>query len=218
MKNKIIIIGGKGTAVVVAEQIIDAIDRFGYNAEILGFAFDDPTMDHVMEYPILCHSYEAKDKYVQYDDVKFLYLLYRSDLIKVRSELRDGFNIPKDKYLNFIHPAAYVARSVKMGNGNIILANCAFNSNAQLGSFNTFNVACLVGHDTVIGDSNFCAAHTCIGSGLNIGNMNFFGINCCIKNKVVIGDCNLIGQCANVVKNFENDLVLVGNPAKPLIK
>lgn len=218
MKNKIIIIGGKGTAVVVAEQIIDAIERFGYNAEILGFAFDDPTMDHVMEYPILCHSYEVKEKYAHLDDVKFLYLLYRSDLIKVRSELRDSFNIPKDKYLNFIHPAAYVAKSVKMGYGNIILSNCAFNSNAQLGSFNTFNVACLVGHDTVIGDSNFCAAHTCIGSGLNIGNMNFFGINCCIKNKVVMGDCNLIGQCANVVKNVDNELVLVGNPAKPLIK
>lgn len=218
MKNKIIIIGGKGTAVVVAEQIIDAIERFGYNAEILGFAFDDPTMDRVMEYPILCHSYEVKEKYAHLDDVKFLYLLYRSDLIKVRSELRDSFNIPKEKYLNFIHPAAYVARSVKMGYGNIVLANCAFNSNAQLGSFNTFNVACLVGHDTVIGDSNFCAAHTCIGSGLSIGNMNFFGINCCIKNKVVMGNCNLIGQCANVVKNVDNDLVLVGNPAKPLIK
>ena len=79
-------------------------------------------------------------------------------------------------------------------------------------------MACLVGHDTIIGDSNFCAAHTCIGSGLNIGNMNFFGINCCVKNKVVMGNCNLIGQCANVVKNVENDLVLVGNPAKPLIK
>lgn len=218
MKNKIIIIGGKGTAVVVAEQIIDAIERFGYNAEILGFAFDDPSMDHVMGYPILCHSYEVKEKYTHMDDVKFLYLLYRSDLIKVRSELRDSFNIPKEKYLNFVHPAAYVARSVKMGHGNIILANCAFNSNAQLGSFNTFNVACLVGHDTIIGDSNFCAAHTCIGSGLNIGNMNFFGINCCVKNKVVMGDCNLIGQCANVVKNVGNDTVLVGNPAKPLIK
>lgn len=218
MKTKIIIIGGKGTAVVVAEQIIDAIERFGYNAEILGFAFDDPTMDHVMEFPILCHSYEAKEKYAQYDDVKFLYLLYRSDLIKVRSELRDSFNIPREKYLNFIHPTAYIARSVKMGYGNIILANCVFNSNAQLGSFNTFNVACLVGHDTKIGDSNFCAAHTCIGSNLNISDMNFFGINCCIKNKVVMGNCNIIGQCANVVKDVANDTVLIGNPAKPLIK
>ena len=218
MKTKIIIIGGKGTAVVVAEQIIDAIERFGYNAEILGFAFDDPTMDQVMEFPILCHSYEAKEKYSQYDDVKFLYLLYRSDLIKVRSELRDSFNIPKEKYLNFIHPTAYVARSVKMGYGNIILSNCVFNSNAQLGSFNTFNVACLVGHDTKIGDSNFCAAHTCIGSNLNISDMNFFGINCCVKNKVVMGNCNIIGQCANVVKDVANDMVLIGNPAKPLIK
>ena len=218
MKTKIIIIGGRGTAVVVAEQIIDAITRFGYNAEILGFAFDDPTMDHVMEFPILCHSYEVKEKYAQYDDVKFLYLLYRSDLIKERSELRDSFNIPKEKYLNFIHPAAYMARSVKMGFGNIILSNCVFNSNAQLGSFNTFNVACLVGHDTKIGDSNFCAAHTCIGSNLNISDMNFFGINCCIKNKVVMGNCNIIGQCANVVKDVTNDTVLIGNPAKPLIK
>lgn len=218
MRTKIVIIGGKGTAVVVAEQIIDAIDRFGYDAEILGFAFDDPTMDHVMDYPVLCHSYEAKDKFEAFDDVRFLYLLYRSDLIKLRSELRDSFNIPKEKYLNFIHPSAYVAKSVKMGFGNILLANCVINSNVVLGDFNTFNAACLVGHDTIMGSSNFCAAHTCIGSGLNIGNMNFFGINCCIKNKVTMGDCNLIGQCANVVKNVENDLVLIGNPARPLVK
>ena len=218
MKTKIVIIGGKGTAVVVAEAIIDAIERFNYNAEILGFAFDDPDMTQVMEYPILCHSYEAKEKFESYEDVKFLYLLYRSDLIKVRSELRDSFGIPREKYLNFIHPAAYVARSVKMGYGNILLTNCVVNSNAQLGDFNTFNAACLIGHDTIIGNSNFAAAHTCIGSGLHIGNMNFFGINCCLKNKVTMGNCNLIGQCANVVKNVDNDLVLVGNPAKPLVK
>ena len=218
MKTKIVIIGGKGTAVVVAEQIIDAIERYNYDAEILGFAFDDPDMTQVMEYPILCHSYEVRDKFVQFDDVRFLYLLYRSDLIKVRSELRDSFNIPKEKYLNFIHPTAYVARSVQMGFGNIILANCVFNSNAKLGSFNTFNSACLIGHDTVIGNSNFCAAHTCIGSGLDIGDMNFFGINCCVKNMTKMGDKNIVGQCANIVKNVENGITLIGNPAKPLVK
>lgn len=218
MKTKIIIIGGKGTAVVVAEQIIDAIERFGYNAEILGFAFDDPTMDHVMEYPILCHSYEVNEIYSRYDDVKFLYLMYRSDLIKVRSELRDSFCISKEKFLTFIHPTAYVARSVKIGFGNIILANCVFNSNATLGDFNSFMAACFIAHDTNVGNSNFFAAHTCIGSGINIGDMNFFGLNCCVKNKVAIGNCNIIGQCANVVKNVESDIVLIGNPAKPLIK
>jgi acetyltransferase-like isoleucine patch superfamily enzyme len=218
MKTRVIIIGGIGTAVVVAEQLLDAIERFGYPAELLGFAFDDPEMTQVMEFPILCHSYEVKEKYAQYDDVKFLYLLYRSDLIKERSDLRDSFEIPQDKYFNFIHPSAYVARSVKMGYGNIILTGSVFNSNAQIGSFNSFMASCLVGHDTVIGNSNFFAAHTCIGSGLSVGDMNFFGINCCVKNKIIMGNSNLIGQCANVVNNVNDNLVLVGNPAKPLIK
>lgn len=93
-----------------------------------------------------------------------------------------------------------------------------FNSNATLGDFNSFMAACFIAHDTNVGNSNFFAAHTCIGSGINIGDMNFFGLNCCVKNKVAIGNCNIIGQCTNVVKNVESDIVLIGNPAKPLIK
>ena len=42
MKEKVVIIGGKGTAVVIAEQIYDAHARFGMDIEVLGFAFDDP--------------------------------------------------------------------------------------------------------------------------------------------------------------------------------
>ena len=69
MKKKIIIIGGKGTAVVIAEQVIDAIERFNYNAELIGFAFDDPEMTTVLDYPILCHSYEVMEKYGK-DDMR----------------------------------------------------------------------------------------------------------------------------------------------------
>lgn len=218
MKTKIVIIGGKGTAVVVAEEIIDAIERYNYNAELLGFAFDDPEMDHVMDYPILCHSYEAKGKFAAYDDVKFLYLMYRSDLIKVRSELRDSFRIPKDKYLNFIHPNSLVVKSVKLGFGNIVLAQSVVHSNVVIGDFNTILPTCHIAHDTVIGNSNFIAAHSCVGSGVTIGDMNFLGIGSCIRNKSQIGDCNLIGQAANVLKSVGNGFVLVGNPAKPLVK
>ena len=40
MKKKVVVIGGKGTAVVIAEQIYDANVRFGVEIEVLGFAFD----------------------------------------------------------------------------------------------------------------------------------------------------------------------------------
>ena len=38
MKEKVVIIGGKGTAVVIAEQIYDAQIRFGKEIEVIGFA------------------------------------------------------------------------------------------------------------------------------------------------------------------------------------
>ena len=72
MKEKIIIIGGKGTAVVIAEQLIHAIDKCNYDAEFLGFAFWDPSMTEVLGRPILFQDYEEmKKKYLKYDDVSF---------------------------------------------------------------------------------------------------------------------------------------------------
>lgn len=212
--NKILIIGGRGTAVVIAEQIIDAIERFNYPAELIGFAFDDPEMTEVLDLPILCHSYEVLEKYGKYDDVEFIYQLYRPDLIRVRSELRDSFNIPIEKYHNFIHPSAYIARSAKIGHGNVFLANTVVNSHAVIGNHNTFNSGDLIGHDTIIGNSNFSAAQVCIGSGLHIGDMNFFGLNSSLRNELHIGDECIIGMASNVTKSLEDKAIVFGNPAK----
>lgn len=212
--KKIIIIGGRGTAVVIADQILDAIDRFNYPAELLGFAFDDPELTEVLDLPVLCHSYEVLEKYGKFDDVEFIYQLYRPDLIKVRSELRDSFNIPIGKYHNFIHPSAYVARSASMGRGNVLLANTVVNSHAVIGNHNTFNSGDLVGHDTVIGDSNFFAAQVCIGSGLHIGNMNFVGLNSSLRNEITLGNEVVVGMASNVTKSLPDHAVAYGNPAK----
>lgn len=217
MKEKVVIIGGKGTAVVIAEQIYDAAYRFGREIEVLGFAFDDPAYkEGINGWPVLCGTREAYDKYKDDQSVKFVFALYRSDLLKERISLRDSLNIPKNRFLSFIHPSAYVAKSAKLGVGHIILANCAINNNVVIGDFNTMNTNSLIGHDTIIGDNNFMAAHTCIGSGLKIGNGNFTGLNCSIKNFVEIGDYNLIGMASNVVKNVTDGNILVGNPAKLL--
>ena len=217
--KKVVIIGGKGTAVVIAEQIFDSSQRFGTEIEVLGFAFDDPAYKNgINGWPVLCGTKEAYAKFKDEPDVFFVFALYRSDILKERIALRDSLNIPKERFLSFIHPSAYVARSAKLGKGCIILANCAINNNVSMGDFNTMNTNSLIGHDTVIGNNNFIAAHTCIGSGLQIGNGNFSGLNCSIRNFVKMGDYNLIGMASNVIKDVENNTILVGNPAKPLHK
>lgn len=219
MGKKVVIIGGKGTAVVIAEQIYDAHMRFGTDIEVLGFAFDDPAYSAgINGWPVLCGTREAYEKYKDDETVHFVFALYRSDVLRERIALRDSLNIPAGRFLTFIHPTAYIAKSVHLGTGNIILANCAVNNNVVIGNFNTMNTNSLIGHDTILGDNNFIAAHTCIGSNLRVGNGNFTGLNCSMRNFVKMGDFNLIGMAANVLKDVGSDSILVGNPAKRINK
>jgi sugar O-acyltransferase (sialic acid O-acetyltransferase NeuD family) len=211
---KIIIIGGRGTAIVIGDQINDAHDRFGMDVEMLGLALDDHSGgDDVSGYPILCDIKDVYSKYEKYDDVKFLYQLYRADVMTERVQLLENLNIPLEKFANFIHPSVMMARSAVIGYGNVFLANAVVNCNVRVGNFNTINSGTLLGHDIVIGNNNYFAAQVCVGSSLKIGNKNFFGMNTSIRNEVKIGDTNIVGMSSVITKDVGDNSVLYGNPA-----
>lgn len=216
--EKVIIIGGKGSAVVVAEQIYDMQIKNG-KVELLGFAFDDETFgDSINGFPILCKTYEAYEKYKAYDDVKFIYQLYRPDLMKERIELLNSFKIPINRFYTFIHYTATVAKSAKIGYGTAIMANTVVNSNAVIGDYCTIHSNSLIGHDTKMGSYNFVAAHNVIGSSSTIGDSNFFGLNSTFNNYIEIGDFNFVGMASNVVKGLDSNRKVYGNPAKEFHK
>lgn len=213
--DKIIIIGGKGSAVTVAEQIFDTQQKRG-GVEFLGFAFDDESFGtEINGFPILCKTYDAYKTYETYEDVKFLFQLYRPDLMRERIALRESYKIPIQRWANFIHHSVYIANSAQIGYGNIFTANTVVNSNAVIGSHNTFHANVLVGHNTKIGDNNFVAAHCAIGSNNNIEDGNFIGLNVSINNYVQIGSYNFIGMASNVIKGLTDNMNVYGNPAKP---
>jgi len=211
---KIIFIGGRGTAIVIADQMYDAHVRFGMDIEVLGLALDDRSQgDSINGYPILCDIKDLYSKYGKYDDVKFVYQLYRPDVIRERTQLLYDLNIPAEKFCNFIHPSVMLAKSAVMGYGNVLLSNVVVNCNAQLGNFNTVNSGTLLGHDIIIGNNNYFAGQVCVGSGLKIGNENFIGLNSSIRNGIVIGNNNVVGMASNITKDVSDGNVLYGNPA-----
>lgn len=211
---KVIFIGGRGTAIVVADQMWDAKQRYGMDIEVLGLALDDRSGgDEINGYPILCDIKDLYEKYGKYEDVKFIYQLYRPDVMRERTAILNNLNIPMDKFATFIHPSVMVAKSSKIGVGNVILANAVVNCNAIIGNFNTVNSGTLLGHDITIGNNNYFAGQVCVGSGLTIGNMNFIGLNTSIRNGITIGDGNIVGMSSNITKSVGDDNVLYGNPA-----
>lgn len=213
--EKIIIIGGRGTAIVIADQIADAQKRFNVSVEMIGLALDDLSGgDSISGYPILCGIKELYEKYGKYDDIKFLYSLYRPDCMDERTKILYDLNIPMEKFTNFIHPSVMLAKSAIIGIGNVFLANVVVNCNAVIGNFNTVNSSTLLGHDIKIGDNNYFAGQVCVGSGLHIGNRNFFGLNTSIRNGISIGDSNIVGMASNITKDVTDHNVLYGNPAQ----
>lgn len=213
--DKVVIIGGKGTAVVIAEQIYDAQHRFGMNIEMLGFAFDDESFgSEINGFQILCKTYEAKEKFKDYNDIKFIFSLYRPDIMRERISLRDSYQILKEKFFTFIHPSVLVAKSAKIGTGCVLCANTVVNPNVNIGEFNTINSSCLIGHDTIIGNNNFFAGHVCVGSNVRIEDGSFIGLNSSIRNFLSIGSYTFIGMASNLVKNVENNQIVVGNPGR----
>lgn len=217
-KTKIIIIGGKGTAINIAEGIYDAEKRFGANIECLGFAFDDESFgEFINEFPLLCKTNDLINKYGKFDDVKFIFQMNHQEKMKERALLVKSYNIPNEKWFTFIHPSAYVSKSARIGHGSVIFANCAIHSNAIIGNHCTLSALTTIGHDTFLGNHIFMATHVCIGSSVHIKDYVFFGQNSTVSASVSINENNIIGLGASVIKNIDStSKVLVGSPAKVL--
>lgn len=198
----------------MAEQIYDAQQK-GADVEFLGFAFDDPDFgSEINGFPVVAKTKEAYATFEGQQDVKFIFQLYRPDLMNERIELLNSYGIPLDRYYTFVHPSAIVSRSAVIGAGCSIMANCVVNANVTMGNHCTVHSNSLVGHDTRLGDYNFIAAHNVIGSNLRIGNANFFGLNSTFNNYIEIGDNCFVGMASNVIKGIASGTKVYGNPAK----
>lgn len=214
-KSKVIIIGGKGTALVVAEQIYDAQQKHNSQIEFLGFAFDDESCgNEINGFPILSNTTTVYEKYKKSSDVKFIFQMYRPDLLNERIALLHSYQIPEERFLTFFHPSCMVSRSSKIGIGTVIMANTVVNPNAVIGKFCTIQSNVTIGHDSKMGDFNFIATQSTIGN-LVMGSRNFVGINSSTNNFITIGDDCFIGMASNVVKSIPSNTQVYGNPAKP---
>lgn len=214
-ERKVVIFGGKGTAINVAEQIEDARIRYGYPMKFFGFAIDDPSAGgEIAGYPIVAGVQDAWEVFRE-TEVDFIFALYRPDVLVARLQLLQGLGIPKERFANFIHPTAYVSQSVSMGYGNVIMSQCTLQHGVSLGNFNIINSQAVVEHDSSIGDGTFLAASSCVGSHVSIGHSVFLGLNATVRENVKAGDGCFVGMGACVLHSLQPGSITYGVPARP---
>ena len=213
--EKIIIIGGKSSATLIADNLYDAQHRFNVDIECLGFALEDlPIGTDINGYPVIAKTKNLYDKFKNIKDVKFIYQSYDIKDMKKAILEKNKLQIPDDRYYTFIHPSSMICRSSEVGVGTVILPNCVINSKARIGKFNSIMSGATIGHDAIVGDYNLIATQAIVAN-VVMGDRNFVGINVTTNNKINIGDDCMIGMASNVIYDVPSNTKCFGNPAKP---
>ena len=202
----IVIIGAGGFAREV-HFLLKEINKVSKEWNFLGYVSPEPSESHYFGDDELLKAYEKP--------LNLVIGIGNPVLIqKISNEYQHfkHFTFP-----NLFHPNTICDwESAEFGKGNIVCANCIFTVNQRIGSFNIFNLAGTYGHEIVIGDGNvFNPGVNCSGE-VSFGNFNLIGTNAAILQQISIGQNNKIGAGAVLTKSFENDLTLVGIPAKIL--
>lgn len=207
-------IGGKGTAVNVAEQIEHARLRFGASVRCLGFAIDDPSLGHsIAGLPIVSG---VKSAWTQFrdSDVLFLFALYRPDVMAARYELLAGLGIPPARFAVFVHPSAYVSASATLGPGSVVMSHTTVQQGVTIGRHCIVNSNVVIEHEAEVADGAFIAAGACLGARARIGESCFVGLKAAIREDVSIGRAAFVGMSATVVRDVETGTLVYGSPAR----
>lgn len=212
--DEVVIIGGKGTAVSVAEQIDDAHRRFASPLRVLGFAIDDPALGNSIEgFPVICGTRELR-KRLAGTRTTIIFALYRPDIMRERVELLESYGFPPDRFATFVHPLAYVARSARIGSGSVVFAHSSVMRGVAVERFCVVNSQVTIEHGAKIGANSFLAAGACIGANVELGQGVFIGLNATLRENVKVGSYGFIGMCAAVLRDVEEGSRVYGNPAR----
>lgn len=211
--RKVAILGGQGNAAVVAAAIEHARRMGATDLEVAGFLNDRvPVGEKIDLFPVIGKVSDAQRLLAE--GYWFINTIFRIDGNRERIAMFEQLGIPDDRLATFVHPMAYVAPSVELGSGCVILPQVAMSPGSRLGKGCMMMVGATMGHDNEVGDFCHIAAQACVGSYLKIGKGVHIGLNATVRENLTIGDYATLGMGAVLTKNIGEGEIWAGNPAR----
>ncbi len=113
-----------------------------------------------------------------------------------------------------IHPSAIVDKSVKVGEGTVILHNAILQAEVQVGKHVIINTSASVDHDCIIEDFAHIAPGATLCGNIYVGKNTIIGAGTIVTPNLKIGKNCLIAAGSVITKNIPDFAIVRGNPAR----
>jgi len=129
---------------------------------------------------------------------------------------RDVLPRLKEPIATIIHPRAFVAESATLDAGVFIGPNAVAHSRSAIGAHAIINSGAIVEHDCMIGENAHVCPGVALGGDVTVGPDTMVGLGARVIPGVRIGAKCVVGAGAVVVRDVEDGALVAGVPAAPM--
>ncbi len=113
-----------------------------------------------------------------------------------------------------VHPSATVSPSATLGSGSVVFAGAVVNARAVLGDNVIVNTGASIDHHANVEDDVHVAPGARLAGDVTINRGAFIGMGACVLPGVSVGKNAVVGAGAIVVRSVQDEVTVVGTPAR----
>jgi sugar O-acyltransferase (sialic acid O-acetyltransferase NeuD family) len=201
-KKSLIIIGAGGGAKMCIDSLESSIDY-----QVVGLLDDKIEIGiRVQGIPVIGRVNCIK----QLLDFKITNFVIAFGVLEKRYKRFELYSALKEigcKFPNIIHPRAIVEKSVKLGEGNVILAGANIGSSVKLGNLNYINNNSLISHDCTLDNNIHIAPGAVLASSIKVESDVLIGMNTTLFYGITIGASSTILNGLIINNNIQDNII-----------